>query len=145
MDNKTKESIEHTLGLYGPDEAREVLRRLESGEVDGSNFAPSDRNPCACLLGTMEHARDPTWDLGKWDTDQFFGLSDANYDATTLAQDWFFPIRPGHTVHNNGQVEEAYRVIQDWLRRNERPVTPKGIKAKGPLLGGIEPIIRPEV
>lgn len=146
MPPETRASIEATLDLYGPSEARHALRMLEDGEVDGRSWC-DPLNGCGCLIGSLAKGRlfeqgepDPVWVLCQAPMHPAIAMATsswAGFRDSEEAQDWFTFIRPGHTPANNDRARLAAEVMRSWTQAND-PTMEVGNPAR-PVLPAITP------
>lgn len=84
-----------------PAEVPALRTALLSGQIDGSTY----RGPCACLVGTLAHARG----CG------IYEFPDVRPDAARPSEQWFWSIRPGDTPGNSAVAAQALAWIETWL------------------------------
>ena len=89
-------------------EVPELYKALLSGRVDGSTY----KGDCACLVGTIAHARHEDY--------QKLGI-DLRPDSNRPAEKWFLNIRKGDTPENN----PVSALVKEWT---EDFAKEKGIK-----------------
>lgn len=87
-----------------PQEVPALIAALTEGRVDGSTY----HGTCACLVGTLTHAR------GCADE---YGIPGLSPNASRPAERFFLAIRPGDTPETSPFVQLARAWAEDWLAR----------------------------
>ncbi|CAG4887834.1 pentapeptide repeat-containing protein [Paraburkholderia saeva] len=85
-----------------PREVPALIEALKAGRVDGSTYS----GECACLVGTIAHARGLEVDSLQFDIPR---------DSSRPIERFFMAIRKGDTPETNGAAKIALEWAQTWL------------------------------
>ncbi|MFT7565515.1 MAG: hypothetical protein ACI8V7_000522, partial [Candidatus Paceibacteria bacterium] len=83
-------------------EVKFLMTALEKGKVNGTKY----EGECACLLGTLTHAR------GKEDAEVFSRSLGITPDGSSPSEVWFWQIKEGDTPERNSFAKTAL----DWCK-----------------------------